>query len=207
MTIRNNSPLTNIFPEFKWKELDPNAYREVYIRLENKGQYCSRTLEYLQEHRVKLGFLPQAYSGGGWTFLRNITLAPDETLDDPYTTTLIIHEVFHLGQSIFSRLSVYGELLAWQYQKQAYYEVSGKEIGEIGEAYSGKKDLWHQISVLSPEVRDDLAKAQELMKRIAEGYRSDCLPLYPLPKEIWYFLKQGNLISAFAAIYNLVTCR
>lgn len=207
MTVRTSSPFSMIFPESNWKELDPDSYRQVYQRLQNGGQYSSAAIEYLQKHGVKLGFHEQDDSGGGWTLLRNITLAPDTILDNPYTLTLIVHEVFHLKQPLFTRLSVQGELLAWQFQKQAYREISGREIGETGEAYSGKQDLWEQVSQLSPASREDLAKAQELMRRIADRYRSDCLPLYPLVREIWFFVKQGDFRAAFAAVYNLITCR
>ena len=207
MTIRNKFFLGNIVPESNWNELDKNSYNEVYDRLQKGGQYCSATLEYLKNNNVKLGYHAQDNSGGGWTFFRNITLAPGENPNDPYTLSLIIHEVFHLQQSMLVRLSVFGELRAWQYQKKAYYEIAEKEIGEIGQAFSGKQDLWDEIAKLIPDSRDDLAQAQELMGKIATGYRSDCLPLYPLSKEIWYHLIRGEFRAGYDAVKNLVTCR
>ena len=53
----------------------------------------------------------------------------------------------------------------------------------------------------------DLGKAQAFMKSIAPGYQSDCLPLYPLTHEVWFFLNQGDIRAAFAAVYNLITCK
>jgi hypothetical protein len=207
MSIITGSFIGQLFPELDWKELDANSYDEIYKKLRGAGECSSAAMDFLQRKRVRLGFHRQDFSGGGWTLLHNITLAPDTGLADFYTLSLIIHEVFHLKQPILTRLSVRGELLAWQYQRQAYHEVSGWEIGGLNAAYSGKKDLWDQISRLSPDSREDLAEAQELMKKIAEGYRSDCLPLYPLVSEIMYYLRQGKIRNIFEMVRDLVTCR
>ena len=112
------------------------------------------------------------------------------------------------------RLSMQGELLAWQCQARTYPQIAhtrGARIGSDGEAYcragaNGETcDLWDELLTLSSESRADLEKAQDIMTRIADGYRSHALPLYPLHKEIWFHLKQGRLKQAWEVIYNLVT--
>jgi hypothetical protein len=42
------------------------------------------------------------------------------------------------------------------------------------------------------------------MRDIAEGYRSNVLPLYPLPQEIWFHLKQGKIKDAMDVIRKLL---
>jgi len=108
---------------------------------------------------------------------------------------------------LLARLSVRGELLAWQYQIQAYRELTGNEIGDHGQAYGGTKVHWDQIAQLSADSRDDLLAAQGLMKKVAPDYRSDCLPLFPLLQEVGFYLGKGRLKEAFDVVWNLVTCK
>lgn len=207
MSALNKSFLVKVFPEFDWQELDSDGYDELFKVLINSGQDGSATLDYLKEHKVRVGFHSQDNSGGGWTLLRNITLTPGTDPSTRYNISLIVHEVFHLQQSLLTRLSVYGELLAWQYQGQAYLRAFGRGIGDSGEAYSGTQEKWDELSILSPASRQNLAKAQRVMKEISPNYRSDCLPLYPLIKEIRFLLSQGKIGDIFGTIKNLITCR
>lgn len=203
----NTSFVRTLFPETKWKELLSVDYGQVFQLLKDAGPLATEAAAYLQKKRIRLGFHEQYKSGAGWTLLRNITLAPGEKLNDPYTLCLIIHESFHLRQSILMRLSVRGELLAWQYQKKAYLELREKEIGGPGEAYGGTQKYWDELALLSADSREDLEKAQKLMRSIAPNYRSNCLPLYPLLVEIGYFVIRGNFKNAYDSVKNLVNCK
>lgn len=202
-----SSLFKSIFPESDWKELTATDYEEVFQNLKKAGSLNARAASYFHDAKIKLGFHEQYKSGAGWTVLRNITLEPGAKLTDAHTLCLISHELFHLQQSIWMRLSVQGELLAWQYQKQAYRELTGRDIGDRGEAYNGTKPHWDELSQLAANLREDLRTAQLLMKKVSPDYRSDCLPLFPLNKEIRYFLKRGKLIEVFQVIWNLITCR
>ena len=196
-----------IFPETKWTELFSDEYSQVFQQLREAGPLGAEAVAFIQKKKVRLGFYEQYKSGAGWTFLRNITLAPGVKLDHPYSLCLIIHEAYHLNQSILERLSMRGELLAWQHQERAYLELTGRRIGDSGQAYGGTRKHWGEIMLLSADSREDLKKAQELTRRVAPDYRSYCLPLYPLHKEIWYFLKGGKFKDAFSAIKNLISCK
>ena len=171
------------------------------------AQLALETVDFIQTRRVRLGFFEQYRSGAGWTLLRNITLAPGVELDNPYAMSLIIHEAFHLRQSLLMRLSMQGELLAWQYQEQAYFELTGNQIGASGQAYGGTRKHWDKLMQLSPDSRVDLEKAQEVTRAISPNYRSHCLPLYPLHQEIGYFLRQGKFKEAYTAARNLINCK
>lgn len=199
--------IEGLFPEFNWEELDLAKYQQVFEKLMGIEPLTSEVVEYLKNKKVRIGFHRQYKSGAGWTLFRNITLMPGAKLDDPYTLCLIIHEVFHLKQSILMRLSMCGELLAWQYQKQTYHQLTGKEIGDSNQAYPGTRKRWEELSILSADSRDDLEKARDVMQNIARGYRSDCLPLYPLPREIGFCLRQGKIKDAVGAVFKLLTCK
>jgi hypothetical protein len=187
--------------------LGSDSYDKLFNALNSSGQDGSATLSYLKDRRVKVGFHPQDSSGGGWTLLRNITLTPGTDPSNRYNISLIVHEVFHLQQSLLTRLSVYGELLAWQYQEQAYLQAFSRGIGDPGEAYPGTQKSWDELSALSPASRQDLAKAQQVMKEISPDYRSDCLPLYPLIREIGFLVSRRKFRDIFETLKNLITCR
>jgi len=206
-TINATSIIKSVFPETDWVEIKPEEYEQVFQTLMAAGALNASAAQFMKQIKIRLGFHQQYKSGAGWTFLRNITLAPDEKLLDPYALCLISHEVFHIRQPLLTRLSVCGEMLAWQYQKQAYHELTGKDIGDYGEAYGGTKTYWDQIAELSADSRDDLLKAQSLMKKVSPTYRSDCLPLFPLAKEMGFYLGKGRIKEAFDVIWNLVTCK
>ena len=103
-----------------------------------------------------------------------------------------------------------GELRAWQYQKQTYpaiANVKGREIGSEGEAYHKTAEHWEELSKLSAESREDLKKAQDVMTKISPGYRSGCLPLYPLGEEFKYYWGRKEYVSAFKVFWTLITCK
>ena len=206
-TVGKKAFLNGLFPETNWSELKPDDYKLVYQRLGNAGPLGAQAARYLQEKRTKIGFHKQYKSGAGWTLLKNITLTPGAKLSDPYTLCLISHEAFHLRQSVLMRLSVRGELIAWQYQKRAYRELTGKDIGAPGQAYGGTKEIWQKLSRFSANNRQDLQRAQKTMKAISPDYRSDCLPLLPLTEEVGFCLRRWKIGEAAAAIWNLFTCK
>jgi hypothetical protein len=199
--------LEGLFPEWNWQELTRDAYDAIYQKIQGIQDLEDEVTQYLRDNRIRIGFHKQYKSGGGWTLLRNITICPGDDPVSPYVLSLIIHEAFHLRQSIWMRLSMQGELRAWQYQKATYRKITGCDIGDSGQAYAGTKQHWDDIAQLAPDSRDDLVKAQEFTKRVSPDYRSQCLPLYPLPQEIAFYWKQRKYVEAFKAVWNLITCR
>lgn len=173
-------------------------------------QLSDEIVNYIKNKKIKIGFHKQYKSGGGWTLLKNITLTPGDDPFNPYVLSLIIHETFHLKQSVWMRLSMQGELRAWQYQRQTYpaiAKIKGNDIGADDEAYGGTKESWVKLANLSPDSREDLETARGVMQSISKGYRSDCLPLYPLPQEIGFCLRQRKITEAIKAVINLITCK
>ena len=204
--------LGGLIPETDWKDLDLDMYEQLLERLRNTDQLGSGLIEYARKKQQRIGFFSQANSGAGWTVLGNVTLRPEDRdkLFEPYVLSLIVHEMFHLQkQSLLMRLSMQGELDAWQYQCRTYPSLTktGAAIGSRGEAYSSKdkttNEFWEQLSTLSSESRADLEKARDLMIAIAPGYRAYRLPIYPLHRELWFHLRQGKFRKAFNVIRSL----
>ena len=197
--------LGGLIPETDWQDLELAMYEDLIDRLRNTDQLGSGLIEYARKKNQRIGFFSQANSGAGWTILGNITLRPEDRdrLFEPYILSLIVHEMFHLQkQSFLMRLSMQGELDAWQYQCRTYPYLTGTgaAIGSPGEAYSSKEkrtdEIWKQLSSLSSDSRADLEKARDLMIAIAPRYRAHRLPIYPLHRELWFHLRRGNLREA-----------
>ena len=206
-TMNATSIIKFLFPESDWTEVKPEEYEQVFQTLMAAGTMNAKAAQFMKQAKIRLGLHEQYKAGAGWTLLRNVTLSPDAKVLDPYTLCLISHELIHIQQPLLTRLSVRGELLAWQYQIQAYRELTGKEIGDHGQAYGGTKEFWDQLAQLSADSRDDLLKAQGLMKKVAPDYRSDCLPLFSLTKDIGYYLGKGRIKDAYDVVWNLITCK
>ena len=180
--------LQQIIPETGWVKFTPAEREQLLHKLDGFGAYGPPASAYLRAHNTAIGYLPQTASGAGWTLLGNLTLPPDTDLNDKRTLAVIIHEVLHLQQSLITRLSVQGELLAWQLEYQAYHAVMGTWYGDPGAPFAGTRPLWDALSQLLPDSHEHLFKAQGLMKEVSPAYRSNLLPLYPLGRETGYRL-------------------
>jgi hypothetical protein len=160
--------------------------------LSHVDQSCA---EYLRSHRTKIGFSRQSISTGAiWFIDGNIYLntryySTQTMHNDPHLLSLIVHEVRHLQQGFFTALSVYGELEAWQLGFRVYQNLTGH-------LPQGRGDNPHAalLEIMSLPLgwdRQVLRRAQTLMQEYAgKGYRADLLPLYPLGKEIKYWLNK-----------------
>jgi hypothetical protein len=142
-------------------------------------------VDFLRARRTKVGFRKVRPSVGAfWTVFGNIRLNSEyydynTSLEDLRIKTLVIHEARHLQQGLFTALSVFGELDAWQLEFGIYHRVMGRyphtAIAEL-------------MTLPLQYNREALKKAAGLMQDYAgKGYRIDLLPLYPLGREIRYW--------------------
>jgi hypothetical protein len=162
----------------------------LFNALVEMGDEGRSAVDFLQARRTKIGFkLVGPHVGAFWTVFGNIRLNShyytyDTPLDELRVKTLVIHEVRHLQQGFITALSVYGELDAWQLEFKVYHRVKGRyphpaiaELMELPLAYN----------------RDVLKQAAKLMQDYAgKGYRVDLLPLYPLGREVKYWLTRKS---------------
>jgi hypothetical protein len=162
-----------------WKENLLDAVTQL-------GEEGRSAVEFLRTRQTKIGFKQvRPNVGAFWTVFGNIHLNSlyytyETPFDDLRIKTLIIHEARHLQQGLIVALSVYGELDAWQLEFGIYHRIKGKyphpAVAELMDLPLGYN-------------RTVLQEAARLMQAYAgKGYRADLLPLFPLPREITYWI-------------------
>jgi hypothetical protein len=162
-----------------WKENLLDAVTQL-------GEEGRAAVEFLRARRIKIGFMQvRPNVGAFWTVFGNIRLNSlyytyETPFDELRIKTLVIHEARHLQQGLITALSVYGEMDAWQLEFGIYHRIKGQyphpAIAELM-----KLPLGYDRSVLK--------EAARLMQTYAgKGYRVDLLPLFPLPREIKFWM-------------------
>ncbi len=143
-------------------------------------------VEYVRTRRIKVGMRRARKSVGAfWTlegrfFLNSIHHTYESTLENPRAWTLFVHEVRHLQQGIFTALSIYGELDAWQVEFNLYKKLTGKPL------HAALEEL---LSLPLNMDRDILQRAREIMIQYGgKSYGANWLPLFPIHKEIKYWV-------------------
>ena len=160
-----------------------NTLLESVIEVGEEGKAA---VDFIRARRTQIGIKRARPSVGAfWTMFGNIRLNShyytyETPLDDLRIKTLIIHEARHLQQGPIVALSVYGELDAWQLEFRVYHRIKGKY------PHSAIAEL---MTLPLEYDRAVLRNAVNLMQAYAgKGYRIDPLPLYPLGREIQYWL-------------------
>jgi hypothetical protein len=169
--------------------MEHRVWRENLLEaVTQMGEEGRSAVEFLRMRRIRIGFQQVRPSiGAFWTVFGNIRLnSRYYTYETPFDNlrikTLIIHEARHLQQGLVTALSVYGELDAWQLEFGIYYRIKGNyPHSAIAELM--KLPLGYDRTVLKEAVC--------LMQAYAgKSYRADLLPLYPLPREIRYWMNR-----------------
>jgi hypothetical protein len=167
--------------------MDHSVWKEKLLEaISQLGAEGRAAVDFVRRRRTRISFGRARPSVGAyWTVFGNIHLNSryytyETPLDNLRMKTLIIHEARHLHQGMLTALSVYGELDAWQLEFGIYHRVMGQyphsAIAEIM-----RLPLDYDRSVLR--------KAAQMMQAYAgKGYRIDLLPLYPLDREVRYWL-------------------
>lgn len=143
-------------------------------------------VEFVRARNIKVGIKRARKNVGAfWTlagnfFLNSVHHTQESILENPRAWTLFVHEVRHLQQGILTALSMYGELDAWQVEFNLYKKLTGKPLPAV---------LEELISLPLTMDRDNLQHACDLMMQYSgKGYLANFLPLYPIHKEIKYWL-------------------
>jgi len=162
-----------------WKE-------NLFDAVTQLGEEGRTAVEFLRRRQTRIGFKQvRPNVGAFWTVFGDIRLNSryytyETPFDDLRIKTLVIHEARHLQQGLIVALSVYGELDAWQLEFGIYHRLKGNyphpAIAELM-----KLPLQYDRAVLK--------EAARLMQAYAgRGYRVDLLPLFPLPRELRYWV-------------------
>jgi hypothetical protein len=174
--------------------MEHSVWREQLLEaVAQLGEEGRAAVDFLRSRRTQIGFKrARPNVGAFWTPFGNIRLNSqyytyDTPLDELRIKTLIIHEARHLQQGLFTALSVYGELDAWQLEFGIYHRIMKRYPHP---AITALMDLPLNYD------RTILKKAGSLMQAYAgKGYRVDLLPLYPWDKEIKYWLLRRRVFS------------
>jgi hypothetical protein len=169
--------------------MDHQAWKENLLdAVTQLGEEGRLAVEFLRARRTKIGFKQVRPSVGAfWTVFGTIQLNAryytyETPIDDLRIKTLIIHEARHLQQGLVTALSVYGELDAWQLEFSIYHRIKGSY------PHTAVAEL---MSLPLGYDRIVLRKAAHLMQVYAgTGYRVDLLPLFPLPRELRYWMSR-----------------
>jgi len=165
---------------------------DIFKELARQGPLGLKSEAFMRQLNVRLKFRQQKSSGAAWTLSGNIHLnAHDYSInthpDNPAMLSLIVHEVHHLRQGLLTALSVYGELDAWQVGFNFYQGMTASKLNPI---------LREILELPLGFSREVLKQASKLMKTYSPGYRIDLLPLYPIHREIaWWVTRKEHEIS------------
>lgn len=171
-----------------------NSWYEAVLQiLANAGTLGQESADFIRSRKVRIRFQPYSKSTGArWFLFRNIALntqyySSKTALDDPGMLSLLVHEVHHLKQCMWIALSVYGELDAWQVGFRFMKSL------RVGNLHPAVEEL---LSLPLDYDRANLQRASRLMQDYAgKGYHINWLPLYPLHKEVGYWLLKRKPIS------------
>lgn len=171
--------------------MDHTVWQEKLLEaVAGLGEEGRVACDFLRTRQTRIGFKNvRPNVGAFWTVFGSIHLnshyySYETGLDDLRIKTLVIHEARHLQQGLVTALSVYGELDAWQLEFGVYHRVKGRyphpAIAEL-------------MTLPLQFDRAVLKKAVTLMQAYAgQGYRADLLPLYPLGREIKYWVTRQS---------------
>jgi len=158
---------------------------KYFDKVASTSQEGKEAVDYVRAHKTYVGIKRGRKSVAAFTFLHRFHLNSvyytyDNSIDNPNTWALFVHEVQHLKQGVFTSLSIYGELEAWQIQFRLYKKFTNKPVSP---------ELEELLSMPLNMERTNLRHARELMtKHAGKGYGANLLPLYPFPKEVIYRL-------------------
>ena len=166
---------------------------QYFDRIAQSSAEGRDAVDYVRTHKIKVGLMRARKAVGAfWTLNRMIYLnsrhyTRESALDNPRAWTIFVHEVRHLQQGAVTAMSIYGELDAWQYEFRLFKKVTGKELHPI---------LEEMLSIPLNYDRENLHHARKMMIQFAgKGYGAGILPLYPITKEIRYWLTRKQIKS------------
>ncbi|GMV34059.1 MAG: hypothetical protein DYG85_09630 [Chloroflexi bacterium CFX1] len=155
-------------------------------KVSESSEEGAEAARFAREKNIRVGMKRARRSVGAfWTlgkslYLNKVHYTMESALEEPRATTLFVHEVRHLQQGIFTALSIYGELDAWQYEFRLYKKLTGRTL---------KPELEELLALSLGHDRATLRQARSLMTKFAGfWYLAWLLPLFPIHKEIAYWV-------------------
>lgn len=165
---------------------NPEWLEKYFEKVAQSSAEGRDAVEYVRARKIKVGMRRARKSVGAfWTlerkfYLNSVHYTAESILENPRAWTLFVHEVRHLKQGALTALSIYGELDAWQVEFNLYRKLIGKPL---------QATLEELLSLPLNMDRNNLRRARGLMiQHAGKGYGANLLPLYPIHKEIKYWI-------------------
>ena len=159
---------------------------QYFQKVSESSEEGAAAVRFVREKKIRVGMRRARKSVGAfWTLSRAFYLnkahyTMQSALENPRAWTLFGHEVRHLQQGIPTAMSVYGELDAWQLEFRLYKHLAGKTL---------RPELEELLALPLNFDRNVLKHARHLMTKFAGfWYAAWILPLYPIHKEIKYWV-------------------
>jgi len=130
---------------------------------------ATQTAQHIIEHRIHISIEPIDNVGAFWTLDNRVVV--NESNNYLWQLSMIIHETHHLSQPLLYRLTVVGELEAWQKQLGFYKRNSIHHVvyyGEYGEDIL-RYHLWEAVLPISRSI------IRDKMRICSPGYNSQLL--------------------------------
>lgn len=172
--------------------MDRHEWLEQYFeKVTQSSEEGREAVEYVRANKTEVGLKRARKNVGAfWTltrrfYLNSLHYSQESALENPRAWTIFVHEVRHLQQGPITAISIYGELDAWQYEFRLYKRITGHEL----------KPILEELLTLPLNFdRNNLRRARKLMTEFAgKGYAAWILPLYPITKEIKYWLTRKEI--------------
>ncbi|HRQ21880.1 MAG TPA: hypothetical protein PLF42_00505 [Anaerolineales bacterium] len=159
---------------------------QYFEKVAQSSELGREAVEFVRANQIRVGLKRARKSVGAfWTlnrrfYLNSVHYSRESMLENPRAWTLFVHEVCHLKQGALVALSIYGELEAWQVEFRLYKQLTGQRL---------KPEIEEMLTLPLDMDRSNLRRARQLMMAAAgKGYGAWVLPLYPIPKEIKYWV-------------------
>ena len=167
--------------------MEESPWLEQYFeKVASSSREGMDAVAYVREHKTRIGFKKARKNVSAFVtifrnfYLNSIHFTSESVLKSPRAWVLFIHETLHLKQGLIITMSIYGELEAWQLENRVYKRITGQTLRPIME----------ELLTLPLNMnRANLRRAREIMTEYAgKGYGANFLPLYPIHKEILYWV-------------------
>lgn len=164
---------------FEWLE-------NYFAKVASSSEEGAAAVRFVKENQVRVGLRRARRSVGAFWwwgksfYLNKVHYTEESALENPRAWTLFVHEVRHLQQGALTAISIYGELDAWQLEFQLYKKLTGRTL---------TPNLEELLNLPLSSDRTVLKRARALMtKHAGYWYGAWILPLYPIHKEVAYWL-------------------
>ncbi len=172
--------------------MERSEWLEKYFeKVADSSEEGAAAVRFVRENQVRVGLKRARKSVGAFWwwgkafYLNKVHYTEESALENPRAVTLFVHEVRHLEQGPLTAISILGELDAWQLEFRLYKKLTGRALTAT---------LEELLSLPLSSDRMVLKRARELMtKHAGFWYGAWILPLYPIHKEIAYWVTRKRL--------------